>query len=129
MQRKPGALRNGTPFMDLPTPLANLRRALIRRSGGDRLMADVLALVPASGLDAVLVAVELVLEHATPSGQISVEHILNVLARLKDPQRPPPVATHLTLKVAPVADTTRYDRLRPTVPANHPINEERDHAS
>ena len=112
VQRKPGALRNGTPFMDLPEALANLRRALIRRSGGDRIMADVLALVPASGLDAVLVAVELVLEHATPSGHISVEHILNVLARLKDPQRPPPVTTKLTLNVAPVADTTRYDQLR-----------------
>lgn len=112
VQRKPGALRNGTPFMDLPEALANLRRALIRRSGGDRIMADVLALVPASGLDAVLVAVELVLEHATPSGHISVEHILNVLARLKDPQRPPPVATKLTLNVAPLADTTRYDQLR-----------------
>ena len=36
VQRKPGALRNGTPFMDLPEALANLRRALIRRSGGDR---------------------------------------------------------------------------------------------
>ena len=47
--------------------------------------------MPASGLDAVLVAVELVLEHASPSGQISVEHIQNVLARLKDPQRPAPV--------------------------------------
>jgi transposase len=129
VQRKPGALRNGTPFMDLPTPLANLRRALIRRSGGDRLIANVLALVPSSGLDAVLVAVELVLEHATPSGQISVEHILNVLARLKDPQRPPPVATHLTLKVVPVADTTRYDRLRTTVPAINTMNEERGHAS
>src|SRR5574343_671894 len=112
VQRKPGALRNGAPFMDLPDPLANLRRALIRRSGGDRIMAEVLALVPAAGLEAVVVAVELVLEHATPSGQISVEHIVNVLARLKDPQRPPPVATGLTLKVAPVADTMRYDQLR-----------------
>ena len=112
VQRKPGALRNGTPFMDLPAPLASLRRALISLSGGDRIMADVLALVPASGLEAVVVAVELVLEHATPSGQISVEHIVNVLARLKDPQRPPPVATALTLKEAPLADTTRYDQLR-----------------
>ena len=112
VQRKPGALRNGTPFMDLPAPLASLRQALMRREGGDRLMAEVLSLVPASGLDAVLVAVELVLEHASPSGQISVEHIQNVLARLKDPQRPAPVHTNLTLKDAPLADTTRYDRLR-----------------
>ena len=119
VQRKPGALRNGTPFMDLPEPLADLRRALLRTSGGDRVMADVLALVPTSGLDALLVAVELVLEHRTPSGHISVEHILNVLARLKDPQRPPPVATHLTLKEAPLADTTKYDRLRTTASDEH----------
>ena len=118
VQRKPGALRNGTPFMDLPAPLASLRQALMRREGGDRLMAEVLSLVPAFGLDAVLVAVELVLEHASPSGQISVEHIQNVLARLKDPQRPPPVHTSLTLKDAPLADTTRYDRLRGAVDAD-----------
>lgn len=118
VQRKPGALRNGTPFMDLPAPLASLRQALMRREGGDRLMAEVLSLVPASGLDAVLVAVELVLEHASPSGQISVEHIQNVLARLKDPQRPAPVHTNLTLKDAPLADTTRYDRLRCPVGAD-----------
>ena len=128
VQRKPGALRNGTPFMDLPEPLADLRRALLRTSGGDRVMADVLALVPTSGLDALLVAVELVLEHRTPSGHISVEHILNVLARLKDPQRPPPVATHLTLKEAPLADTTKYDRLRTTASDEH-SDVERHHAN
>jgi len=124
VQRKPGALRNGTPFMDLPDPLARLRQSLMRRAGGDRIMADVLALVPAAGLDAVLVAVELVLEHATPSGQISVEHVMNVLARLRDPQRPPPVSTTLVLQVEPVADTHRYDRLR-TV---RPQHQEDDHA-
>jgi transposase len=130
VQRKPGALRNGAPFMDLPEPLARLRRALLRSQGGDRLMADVLALVPTAGLEAVLVAVELVLEHATPSGQVSVEHILNVLARLKDPQRPAPVATHLTLKVAPLADTTRYDRLRTAAACTHaPHDEESRHAN
>ena len=41
-------------------------------------MAQVLSAVPTAGLDAVLVAVELVLE----SGALSAEHILNVLARL-----------------------------------------------
>ena len=83
-------LRNGAPFTDLPEPLAHLRRALLHIQGGDRLMADVLALVPKAALE----AVELMLEHATSSGQISVEHILNVLTRLKDLQRPAPVATH-----------------------------------
>jgi hypothetical protein len=31
IQRKPGALRNGAPFLDMPEPLQRLRRALLRR--------------------------------------------------------------------------------------------------
>ena len=51
--RKPGALRNGAPFMDLPKPLHRLRQGLLRYEGGDRVMAQVLAAVPIAGLDAV----------------------------------------------------------------------------
>jgi hypothetical protein len=80
VQRKPGALRNGAPFADLPEPLQRLRRGLLREAGGDRVMAQVLALVPGAGLDTVLVAVELALEGAPPSGRVSTEHVLNVLA-------------------------------------------------
>lgn len=82
VQRKPGALRNGTPFLDLPPALMRLRQSLLRHAGGDRVMAQVLAVVPQAGLEAVLVAVELVLEGMAPSGSISVEHVRNVLARL-----------------------------------------------
>lgn len=41
-------------------------------------MAKVLALVPESGLDIVMIAVELALEQAPPSGRVSVEHLVNV---------------------------------------------------
>ena len=51
-------------------------------------MAEVLAAVPLAGLEAVLVAVELVLEGAAPSGSISAEHVRNVLARLTTPAVP-----------------------------------------
>ena len=77
-------------------------------------MAQVLASVPQAGLDAVLVAVELVLEGSTPTGTISVEHVRNVLARLNAPPRPEHAQTVLQLTHLPIADPARYDRLRPT---------------
>jgi hypothetical protein len=111
IERKPGALRNGAPFADLPAPLQRLSRALLRREGGDRVMAQVLSAVPTHGLEAVLVAVDLVLE----TGRPSAEHVLNVLARLREGPPPPAVDTDLTVTVAPIADTQRYDSLRTEV--------------
>ena len=108
IERKPGALRNGAPFADLPAPLNLLRLGLLRHAGGDRVMAQVLAAVPTAGLEAVLVAVELVLE----SGALSAEHVLNVLARLNASPAPASVETSLQLQEAPVANTERYDSLR-----------------
>ena len=49
VQRKPGALRNGTPFMDLPPALLKLRQSLMRHIGGDWVMAQVLAVVQHRG--------------------------------------------------------------------------------
>lgn len=43
IERKPGALRNGAPFADMPPPLQQLRAWLLKREGGDRLMAKILA--------------------------------------------------------------------------------------
>ena len=108
VQRKPGALRNGAPFADMPAPLKQLRLGLLRHAGGDRVMAQVLAAVPSAGLDAVLVAVELVIE----SGALSAEHVENVLARLNASPPPACVETSLQLKEAPLANTSRYDSLR-----------------
>lgn len=108
IERKPGALRNGAPFADMPAPLNQLRQGLMRDKGGDRVMAQVLAAVPRAGLEAVLVAVELVIE----SGVLSVEHVLNVLGRLNATPTPPCVETSLQLKDEPLADTRRYDELR-----------------
>ena len=108
VERKPGALRNGAPFADMPAPLKRLRQGLMRDKDGDRVMSQVLAAVPRAGLESVLVAVELVIE----SGVLSVEHVLNVLGRLNAQPAPPNVETNLQLKDAPLADTGRYDGLR-----------------
>ena len=108
VQRKPGVLRNGAPFADMPAPLLALQQALLRRPGGDRVMAQVLAAVPTAGLNAVLVAAELVLE----TGAVSAEHVINVIGRLNASPPPDQVQTALRLNEAPRADTDRYDRLR-----------------
>lgn len=108
IERKPGALRNGAPFADMPPPLIALQRAMLKRDGGDRVMAQVLGAVPKAGLEAVLVAVELVLE----SGAVSAEHIHNVLARLEPTPRVLRVETTLRVQDTPLADTARYDQLR-----------------
>jgi transposase len=119
VQMKPGALRNGAPFAELPEPLQRLRKSLLRESGGDRLMAKVLALVPSAGLDAVLVSVELALEAMPPSGRISEQHVINVLARLNAAPRPANVATLLQVLTPPIVDTARYDRLRDIQEIDH----------
>jgi hypothetical protein len=80
----------------------------MRRVGGDKIMAQVLAAVPTAGLEAVLVAVELVVE----SGALSAEHVLNVVARLNAKPIPETVETSLQLTEAPQANTSRYDSLR-----------------
>jgi len=110
VQRKPGALRDGAPFAEMPAPLRALQHHLLRRAGGDRVMAQVLAAVPVHGLEAVLVAVELVLESGVPNG----EHVLNVLARLSEPvAHVERVVTALALIHEPQANVDRYDALRP----------------
>jgi hypothetical protein len=43
--RKPGALRNGAPFAELPEAFKQLHPVLLKRPGGDREMVEILALV------------------------------------------------------------------------------------
>jgi hypothetical protein len=111
IERKPGALRNGAPFADMPLLLIQLQSALRHRERqqGDRIMAKVLAAVPGHGLEIVLAAVKQVLD----SGVTSLEQVLNVLSRLNDLAAPEPVATALTLSIEPLANTARYDDLHP----------------
>jgi transposase len=110
LQRKPGALRNGAPFTELPEAFKQLQTVLLRRPGGDREMVDILALVLHHDENAVLVAVEMALEAGNPSKP----HILNLLGRLLEIPRPAPVRPPegLELTLEPEANVSRYDRLR-----------------
>jgi transposase len=111
IQRKPGALRNGAPFAELPEAFRRLQAQLLRRPGGDREMVDVLALVLQHDEEAVLCAVELALE----GGIATKTHVLNILHRLTDTRSraadiDAPQA--LVLNQEPRADIERYDALR-----------------
>jgi transposase len=116
IERKPGALRNGAPFKTMPAPLQELQRQLLKHSGGDRVMAQVLTAIPLHGLEAVLVAIELALQ----SGRASAEHVLNLLSRLQERRRgAPEVSTALVLEEPPQANVLRYDGLRQTGGNDH----------
>jgi len=112
VQRKPGALRNGAPFLEMPEAFRQLQGHLLKRLGGDREMVEILALVLQHNEQAVLSAVELALEAGVPTKT----HILNVLHRLIDGKAPPasPIDAPQALRLAqePVADVERYDTLR-----------------
>jgi hypothetical protein len=112
IQRKPGALRNGAPFVEMPDGFRQLQALMLRRMGGDREMVDILALVLHHDEQAVLAAVEL----ALAEGVATKTHVLNILHRLVDgktatgPDIDTPQA--LALRREPRADVGRYDALR-----------------
>jgi transposase len=119
IQRKPGALRNGAPFLELPGAFKRLQHHLLRRIGGDREMVEILALVLYHDEQAVLAAVDLALQEGVPSKT----HILNRLHRLIDgkPAAPSVVTAPQALALAnePRADVERYDALRQDREARH----------
>jgi transposase len=112
IQRKPGALRNGAPFAEMPDAFKQLQAQLLKRPGGDKEMAEILALVLQHDEQSVLCAVELALE----AGVATKTHVLNLLHRLVDgkPAGPDPIAAPqaLSLMREPIADVARYDTLR-----------------
>ena len=119
VQRKPGALRNGAPFLELPPAFRQLQDHMLRKPGGDREMVDVLALVLHHDEQAVLAAVEMALAAGVPTKT----HVLNLLHRLVDGKvvGGPPLDTPqaLILRREPKANVERYDGLRAQIAGGH----------
>jgi transposase len=117
LARKPGALRNGEPFRHwaLPGALDEIRGRLGAYPDGDRQFVSILSALPEAGLD----AVEAACATALATRLHSSDAVLNLLARGREPEPPPPVLTPacLTLGLVPAADCARYDELRTRVPA------------
>lgn len=119
IQHKPGALGNGAPFTELPEAFKQFQQHLLRKTGGDREMIEILALVLQDDEQAVLAAVEMALEADVPTKV----HILNLLHRLVDgrPLSAPVVDAPQALSLAkePQANVERYDALRQVREVRH----------
>lgn len=112
VQRKPGALRNGAPFIEFPEAFRILQQHLLKKPGGDREMVDILALVLQHDEKAVLSAVDMALKSGVPTKT----HVLNLLHRLVDGKSttPPTIDAPQALALAkePKANVERYESLR-----------------
>jgi transposase len=111
LEKKPGALRNGAPFLewDLPVPIRVVRDRILKQPKGDRAFVELLLAARKVGLEPLEVACELALE----GGIITAAVIMNELRRLTAPPRPSEISLpeQLRLKVEPLADCSRYDHL------------------
>ena len=122
VQRKPGALRNGAPFVELPPAFRALQQRMLEDAGAATARWSRFWLSSSTHDEqAVLTAVELALEAGVPTKT----HILNLLHRLIDGFKPiDPLHRRsrynaLTLTSEPQANVERYDALRQAQEARH----------
>lgn len=113
LEKKPGALRNGAPFVnwDLPPAITHVRDQILKQPKGDSAFVDLLLLAGETGLEALEMACELALE----SGVTSAAIVMNELRRLMTPHREntlTDVPEGIVLHHEPIADCHRYDSLR-----------------
>ena len=123
LEKKPGALRHGAPFVqwELPVSIKVVRDRILKQDKGDRAFVDLLLMardLGDSGLDVLEVACDLTLQ----TGIISAAIVLNEMRRLTEAAKPKtldetPISTP-TLTLEPVADCSRYDSLR----SNHHVH-------
>ena len=113
LEKKPGALRNGAPFVnwDLPPAIVLVRDRLLTQPKGDSAFVELLLLAGEAGLEALEMACALALE----TGIIRAAVVLNELRRLIAPSIPSALIDlpdGILLCHEPIADCQRYDSLR-----------------
>lgn len=117
LEKKPGALRHGAPFVtwDLPVLIKVVRDRILKQDKGDRAFVELLLMardIGDGGLDALEVACDLTLQ----TGVISAAIVLNEMRRLTESVMPKALDESTpslpTLAIEPLADCSRYDALR-----------------
>ena len=112
LAHKPGALRNGAPFieMSLPDELLFVQRHLEQHAQGSRDFAHILSYISTESMESVVAACATAIQ----SGTISKDVILNILLRKKDqPDHELDSSTiiYTQLKYPPTDDCSRYNQL------------------
>ena len=117
LEKKPGALRNGAPFLqwDLPVSIGLVRDRLLKQDQGDRAFVELLLMARSlgdSGLETLEVACDLTLQ----TGVVAAAIVLNEMRRLSEAIGPKTldgiVLSAPALQIEPQADCSRYDTLR-----------------
>lgn len=114
LEKKPGALRHGAPFVtwELPVVIQVVRDRILKQPKGDRAFVELLLMareLNENGLETLEVACDLTLQ----TGIISAAIVLNEMRRLTEAARPTVLQTSTpALILEPTADCSRYDELR-----------------
>ena len=110
-EMKPGAVRHGVPFQELPPAILKVRDKILKYPKGDRAFVELLLAVREHGLEPLQVACELTLQY----GAFHPSIVMNELRRLIAPA--PPANLDLSeqerwqLHHEPQANINRYDSL------------------
>ena len=109
LNQKPGALRNGEPFLNwqLPEPIQELQRHLLEKPRGDRAMVELLNMIAEYGEDVGVTAASIALEEGVPT----VEAIQNIINRLLEPIVPELSNKDIPLNTPPQGNCQRYNSL------------------
>jgi len=114
LAHKPGALRNGAPFVEwqLPAAMNKIKAHYMDTKGGDRDFVELLMLVQEHGIEVVKMACDLAVEQNT----LRLPAIINLVNQLVEPTIDPLPQTHCypQLQVMPQADCKRYELLYAT---------------
>jgi len=109
--RKPGALRDGAPFVEwqLPAAMNKIKDLYMDSKGGDRDFVELLMQVQQHGMEAVEMACDLAADQKT----MRLPAIINLINQLVEPVIEPLPHTHCypQLQVIPQADCKRYELL------------------
>jgi len=111
LKQKPGALRDGAPFVhwDLPQAIITIKKHYLQRQQGDRDFVELLLLIQGHGIDVVTTACELAIENKTTR----LPAVINLIHRLTEVESPTTleVPQYPQLQNPPEANCQRYNLL------------------